>query len=128
MKITRAIYPLIVTAAILAACSSAESDWKKADSQNTTAAYQDFLTQHPNDAHAQDARDRIKKLEDEQAWADAQKTNTADAYQQYLQNVEKHLPKESLRSIHLASRDFVTAPISDLPLLFPSVAAPGPGV
>lgn len=79
------IYPLIAAAAVLVACSSAESDWKKADSQNTTAAYQDFLTQHPNDAHAQDARDRIKKLEDEQAWADAQKANTSDAYQQYLQ-------------------------------------------
>ena len=85
VKLTRAIYPLIVAATVLAACSSAESDWKKADSQNTTAAYQDFLTQHPNDTHAQEARDRIKKLEDDQAWADAQKTNTADGYQQYLQ-------------------------------------------
>jgi outer membrane protein assembly factor BamD (BamD/ComL family) len=89
MKITRGIYaPIFATiaaAAVLAACSSAESDWKKADSQNTSAAYQDFLTQHPNDAHAQDARERIKKLEDEQAWADAQKANTTDGYQQYLQ-------------------------------------------
>jgi hypothetical protein len=83
--VKKIIYPLIAAAAVLAACSSAESDWKKADSQNTTAAYQDFLTQHPNDSHAQEARDRIKKLEDEQAWADAQKANTADAYQQYLQ-------------------------------------------
>jgi outer membrane protein assembly factor BamD (BamD/ComL family) len=85
VKLTRAIYPLIAAATVLAACSSAESDWKKADSQNTTAAYQDFLTQHPNDTHAQEARDRIKKLEDDQAWADAQKANTADSYQQYLQ-------------------------------------------
>lgn len=85
MKITRAIYPLIAAAAVLAACSSAESDWKKADSQNTAAAYQDFLTQHPGDTHAQEARDRIKKLEDEQTWADAQKANTTDGYQQYLQ-------------------------------------------
>ena len=85
MKISRAIYPLIAAATVLVACSSAESDWKKADSQNTSAAYQDFLTQHPNDQHAADARDRIKKLDDEAAWADAQKANTADAYQQYLQ-------------------------------------------
>jgi cell division septation protein DedD len=89
VKITRAIHPLIyaliAAAAILAACSSAESDWKKADSQNTAAAYQDFLTQHPSDTHAQEARDRIRKLEDEQAWADAQKANTTDSYQQYLQ-------------------------------------------
>src|SRR6185437_10272966 len=85
VKLTRAIYPLIAVAAVLAACSSAESDWKKADSQNTTAAYQDFLTHHPNDTHAQEARDRIAKLEDDQAWADAQKANTTDGYQQYLQ-------------------------------------------
>jgi cell division septation protein DedD len=85
VKITRAIYPLIVAATVLAACSSAESDWKKADSQNTAAAYENFLTQHPNDTHAQEARDRIKKLEDDQAWADAQKANTTDGYQQYVQ-------------------------------------------
>jgi outer membrane protein assembly factor BamD (BamD/ComL family) len=85
VKITPVIYPLIAAAAVLAACSSAESDWKKADSQNTSAAYQDFLTQHPNDQHAQDARERIKKLDDEAAWADAQKANTTDAYQQYVQ-------------------------------------------
>jgi len=85
VKPTRAIYPLIAATAVLAACNSAQSDWKNADSQNTTAAYQDFLTQHPNDTHAQEARDRIKKLEDDQAWANAQKANTADGYQQYLQ-------------------------------------------
>jgi outer membrane protein assembly factor BamD (BamD/ComL family) len=85
VKITPVIYPLIAAAAVLVACSSAESDWKKADSQNTQAAYQDFLAQHPNDQHAQDARERIKKLDDEAAWADAQKANTSDAYQQYLQ-------------------------------------------
>ena len=84
MKITRAIYPIIAVAA-LAACSSAESDWQKAQAQNTTTAYEDFLQQHPNDTHAQEAKDHLQKLQDEQAWADAQKTNTADGYQQYLQ-------------------------------------------
>ena len=47
------------------------------------------------------------------------------AYQQYLQKVETVLPKESLRSVHLASRDFVSAPIADLPLLFPGVMSAG---
>lgn len=84
MKITRAIYPIIAVAA-LAACSSAESDWQKAQTQNTTAAYEDFLKQHPNDTHAQEAKDHLQKSQDEQAWADAQKTDTADGYQQYLQ-------------------------------------------
>jgi outer membrane protein assembly factor BamD (BamD/ComL family) len=76
---------LSILAALLVACSSAESDWKKADTANTAAAYQDFLTQHPNDTHAQDARERLTKIQDEQAWTDAQSGNTLEAYQQYLQ-------------------------------------------
>ena len=77
--------PLLILTALLFACSSAQSDWNKADAANTAAAFQDFLKQHPNDDHAQEARNRLQKIEDEQAWADAQKSNTLDAYQQYLQ-------------------------------------------
>jgi hypothetical protein len=84
VKITRAVYP-IAALALLVACSSAESDWQKAQSQNTPAAYEDFLKQHPSDTHVQEAQSRLQKLQDDQAWADAQKTNTADGYQQYLQ-------------------------------------------
>jgi hypothetical protein len=76
---------LITLAAMLAACSSSESDWKKADAQNTVAAYQDFLQQHPNDSHVSQASQRIQSLQDDQAWADAQKANTSDSLQQYLQ-------------------------------------------
>jgi cell division septation protein DedD len=84
MKIVHTVPVLILTAALFA-CSSAQSDWNKADAANTAAAFQDFLKQHPNDDHAQEARDRLQKLADEQAWADAQKGNTLEAYQQYLQ-------------------------------------------
>jgi outer membrane protein assembly factor BamD (BamD/ComL family) len=69
----------------LVACSSAETDWKTADSQATVAAYQKFLTDHPNDSHAELARNKIHTLEDEQAWAQAGKTNTADSFRQYVQ-------------------------------------------
>lgn len=84
MKTLR-ILPLLVSAALLAACSSAQSDWNKAAAANTTAAYQDFLKQHPGDAHAQEARDRLQRLNDDHDWSDAQKANTLDAYQHYLQ-------------------------------------------
>jgi outer membrane protein assembly factor BamD (BamD/ComL family) len=77
--------PLIIVSAVLAACSSTESDWNKAQAANTEAAYQDFLKQHPDGAHAQEAHSRIQKIEDDQAWSDAQKSNTLEAYQQYLQ-------------------------------------------
>lgn len=84
MKTMHTVSLLILTA-LLVACSSAESDWKKADTANTAAAFQDFLTQHPSDTHAQEARDRLAKLQDEQAWSDAQSSNSLEAYQQYLQ-------------------------------------------
>jgi outer membrane protein assembly factor BamD (BamD/ComL family) len=82
---TRQTVLSLVVAAVLVACSSAESDWNKASTANTAAAYQDFLTRHPTGAHTQDAHDRLEKLNDDQAWSDAQQSNTLDAYQQYLQ-------------------------------------------
>jgi outer membrane protein assembly factor BamD (BamD/ComL family) len=84
MKTTQTISLFMITA-VLAACSSAESDWKNAQAANTAPAYQDFLKQHPNDAHAQEARDRLNEIEDDRAWTDAQTSNTMEAYQQYLQ-------------------------------------------
>lgn len=84
MKIAR-IASLLIPTALLIACSSAQSDWNKAEAANTAAAYQDFIKQHPSDTHAQQARDRLQKIEDDQAWSDAQQANTLDGYQQYLQ-------------------------------------------
>ena len=75
----------VITAGALAACSSPNADWQKANTQNTEAAYQQFIQQHPNDARVEQARNRINALKDEQAWTTAQNANTADAYQQYLQ-------------------------------------------
>jgi len=86
VKITPAIGP-IVAAVLLAACSSAETDWKKAQADNTPAAYQNFLQQHPTGSHTQEAQTRLQALQDEQAWSDAQQANTLDGYQQYLQKV-----------------------------------------
>lgn len=84
MKTTRTVLSLAIVA-VLVACSSAESDWSKASTANTAAAYQDFLAKHPTGAHSQDAHDRLQKLADDKDWADAQQANTADGYQQYLQ-------------------------------------------
>jgi outer membrane protein assembly factor BamD (BamD/ComL family) len=84
---------------MLAACSSSESDWKKADAQNTVAAYQDFLQQHPNDQHASQASQRIQALQDDQAWADAQKANTSDSLQQYLQKYPSGTHAEDAKTL-----------------------------
>jgi hypothetical protein len=75
----------IITAGALAACSNPNADWQKANQQNTVAAYQQFIQQHPSDARVQQARNRVDALKDEQAWTTAKSANTLDAYQQYLQ-------------------------------------------
>ena len=74
----------ITAATLIVACSSAESDWNQASQTNTVAAYQDFLSKHPDDQHAAQAKQAMATLQDNQAWATAQQTNTADSYQQDL--------------------------------------------
>jgi len=75
----------VITAGALAACSNPTADWQKANQQNTVAAYQQFIQQHPNDERVSQAHNRINALQDEAAWSTAQSTNTLDGYQQYLQ-------------------------------------------
>jgi hypothetical protein len=75
----------VITAGVLAACSSPNADWQKATQQNSVASYQQFIQQHPNDARVEQARNRINALQDEQAWTTAKNANTLDSYQQYLQ-------------------------------------------
>ncbi len=81
----------------LLGCSSAQEDWKKADAQNTVAAYQEFLEQHPNTQQSVEARSRIHALKDEQAWSEAQKNNTIQAYQQYLHDLPNGIHSEESR-------------------------------
>jgi outer membrane protein assembly factor BamD (BamD/ComL family) len=74
----------VAAAALIVACSSAESDWNQASQTNTVAAYQDFLNKHPDDQHAAQAKQQIATLQDNEAWATAQQANSAQGYQQYL--------------------------------------------
>lgn len=74
----------LLLAFFLLACSSTEADWQQAASANTIAAYQDFLKQHPNGEHADEARSRIHSLEDDQAWLSATTTNSEAGFQQYV--------------------------------------------
>ncbi len=69
----------------LGACSSADTDWKKAAAANTLPAYEEFLTRHPNGPHSGEAGDRIHSLQDDEAWAEAKHANSVDAYRDYLQ-------------------------------------------
>jgi hypothetical protein len=50
---------------------------------------------------------------------------SGDSYEEYLQKVKARLPRESLHTVSAGGREFITGPISDVPLLFPD-AAPAP--
>ncbi len=76
---------MLLVAATLCACSSAQQDWNKATATNTVAAYQDYLSKHPTGEHSSDASDRIRSLQDEEAWSQAKQANSVDAYKDYLQ-------------------------------------------
>jgi hypothetical protein len=74
----------MLAAALLVACGSVQEDWNKASAQNTVAAYQDFLNQHPSTNLAVQAQSRIHALQDDQAWMRAQNTDTVEAFRRYL--------------------------------------------
>jgi SPOR domain len=74
----------LVLAIFLMACSSTEADWQNATAANTVAAYQDFLKEHPNGEHADEARTRIHTLADNQAWMAAINTNTEAGFKKYV--------------------------------------------
>jgi hypothetical protein len=81
---TRRVLSLFVGSVLAAACASPSSDWSHAGELNTVAAYQQFLTKYPNDAHAAEAQNRIAALQDDQAWNTAQIASTLEGYQQYV--------------------------------------------
>jgi SPOR domain len=85
MNRSRATTLVLLAAATLWACSSAQEDWNKATAANTVAAYQDYLSKHPTGDHSTEASDKIHSLQDDQAWSQAKQTDTLDAYHDYLQ-------------------------------------------
>jgi len=75
----------LLSALALVACgNSSQADWNQANTTGTVAAYQQFLSKHPNDQHDAAARQRIQTLQDDDAWKSAQTTNTVASYQQYI--------------------------------------------
>jgi hypothetical protein len=48
---------------------------------------------------------------------------SGNSYEEYLQKVKARLPRQSLHDVSAGGRQFITGPISDLPLLFPDAAS-----
>ncbi len=78
--------------------NSDEKAWDQAKSNNTLAAYRDFISKFPNSRRVDDARQAIRRIEDQanqknqnlkikadnDAFAKAKAANTKEAYQAYL--------------------------------------------
>lgn len=84
-SLAKAAMGIFSISAAISACSSAQSDWTKASSDNTVMAYENFLIAHPKDSHDSEARAMILQLNDDIGWRDAQYAGTPSAYQTYLQ-------------------------------------------
>jgi hypothetical protein len=76
---------LVVIAALLGACSNPEDDFRTAEQAGTTAAWREFIQQHPDSALAGQARLQLDDLLEQQDWAKAQAARSAEALRGYLQ-------------------------------------------
>jgi hypothetical protein len=74
----------LAAALLLAACSHEAGDWKSTAAADTSEAYQQFLTQHPNSANAPQARARIQQIQEEHDWQAATSADSREAYEQFV--------------------------------------------
>jgi hypothetical protein len=75
---------LIVSVAVLGACSREQQDWRSAEASDTVNGYGEFLHRHPDSELAAEARTRVAQLSEDQEWQTAGAADSADAYKQFL--------------------------------------------
>ena len=76
---------LMVSVAVLSACSREQQDWRSAEASDTVQGYGEFLQRHPDSELATEARTRVAQLSEDQEWQSAGAADTADAYKQFLE-------------------------------------------
>jgi hypothetical protein len=75
---------LIVSVAVLGACSREQQDWRSAEASDTVDGYGEFLHRHPDSELATEARTRVAQLSEDKEWQTVGAADTADAYKQFL--------------------------------------------
>jgi cell division septation protein DedD len=75
---------LLVSLAILSACSREQQDWRSAEAADTVEGYGQFLQRHPESELATEARTRVAQLSEDLEWQRAGSADNADAYRQFL--------------------------------------------
>jgi tetratricopeptide (TPR) repeat protein len=71
---------LLLCFSIFFSCSGEEKDWKYAESENSIAAYENYLKQYPQGKFVDEARPSIEKIYFEKAKA----ADTIEAYEEFL--------------------------------------------
>lgn len=75
---------LIVSLAVLGACSREQQDWRSAEAADSVEGYGQFLQRHPDSELATEARTRVAQLSEDLEWQRAGSADNADAYKQFL--------------------------------------------
>jgi cell division septation protein DedD len=75
---------LIVSLAVLGACSREQQDWRSAEASDSVEGYGQFLQRHPDSELATEARTRVAQLSEDLEWQRAGSSDNADAYKQFL--------------------------------------------
>lgn len=70
----------VLLGATLAGCDRTESDWKKTQAANTSAAYAEFLASHSKGPHVVEAQVAMESLD----WNAARGANTIAGYEDFL--------------------------------------------
>lgn len=80
--------------------NSIQDEWTKARQSKSKSDLQNFLTKYPNTTHKAEIQNLIDSID----WAETEKSNTIDAYQQYLEEhpYSNHAPiaRENIKKIN----------------------------
>jgi hypothetical protein len=78
------VAPLVLAACALAACSRQDAAWADARREHSAAAFEAYLAKFPAGAHAAEARESLRWLQESATWARAERLRTPEAWQRYL--------------------------------------------
>jgi cell division septation protein DedD len=85
MKNTRiCLVGIAAMSLVLAGCNRESADWKSATTADTSESYQQFLQQHSDSSHAEQARTRLKALMEDHDWQSAAAADSRNAYEQFI--------------------------------------------
>ena len=115
---------LLVSVAVLSACSREQQDWRSAEASDTVQGYGEFLQRHPDSELATEARTRVAQLSEDQEWQSAGAADTADAYKQFL---AQHPNGKWAQEAHIRIENFALGREGAAPAPGLSAAVPAEG-